>query len=194
MESWQRLYPGMIEWVPGSSSGKVMRVEPATLKVSTGFDEYRPAVANIIPGQRAARIATDAGLDEGTGYCPVDPKSFESKRYRGVYVLGDAAIAGEMPKSGFSANNQAKACARGILAAIAGEPFVPAKLLNICYSFAKADYAFSIVDGFEVRNDTIQLAFSDRRTTPLNAGDEEHRLEAASARSWYANITSDMFG
>jgi sulfide dehydrogenase [flavocytochrome c] flavoprotein chain len=194
MESWQHLYPGMIEWVPGSKSGKVMRVEAASLKVSTGFDDYKAAVANIIPAQRAGKIAIAAGLDEGTGYCSIDPKSFESVRYRGVYVLGDAAIAGEMPKSGFSANNQAKVCGRAILATVAGRAIAPVKLLNVCYSFAKPDYAFSIVDGFEIKNDTIQLNFADRRTTPLNAGDEEHRLEAESARSWYANITSDMFG
>jgi len=194
MEAWNRLYPGMIEWIPGSKSGKVLRVEANTMKVFTGFDDYKAAVANIIPAQRAAKIAVDAGLDEGTGYCAIDPASFESRRHRGVYVLGDAAIAGEMPKSGFSANNQAKACGRAILAAIAAKPFVPAKLLNICYSFAKPDYAFSIVDGFEVKNGTIQLSFSDHRTTPLDAGDEEHRLEAESAHSWYANITADMFG
>jgi sulfide dehydrogenase [flavocytochrome c] flavoprotein chain len=194
MESWQRLYPGMIEWVPGSKSGKVMRVEPATLEVSTGFDDYKPAVANIIPAQRAGRIAIDAGLDEGTGYCAIDPRSFESRRYKGVYVLGDAAIAGEMPKSGFSANNQAKVCGRAILATLGSKPFAPAKLLNVCYSFASPDYAFSIVDGFEIRNDTIGLSFADHRTTPLNAGDAEHRLEADSARSWYTNITADMFG
>jgi sulfide dehydrogenase [flavocytochrome c] flavoprotein subunit len=194
MESWERLYRGMIEWVPGSKSGRVMRVDASALTVSTGFDDYKPAVANIIPAQRAGRIAIDAGLDEGTGYCAIDPRTFESKLHRGVYVIGDAAIAGEMPKSGFSANNQAKVCGRAILAAIAGVPFAPSKLLNICYSFANPDYAFSIVDGFEVKSDNIQLSFTDHRTTPLDAGEAEHRLEAQSARSWYANITADMFG
>ncbi len=193
MEAWDRLYKGMIEWVPGSKSGKVMRVEPATLEVSTGFDDYKASVANIIPAQRAGKIAIDAGLDEGTGYCAIDPSTFESKRHKRVYVLGDAAIAGEMPKSGFSANNQAKACARAILADIGGKPFAPAKLLNICYSFAKPDYAFSIVDGFVVAGDSIRLSFADNRTTPLKAADAEHEGEAYSARSWYANITADMF-
>jgi sulfide dehydrogenase [flavocytochrome c] flavoprotein subunit len=193
MESWDRLYQGMIEWVPGSKSGKVMRVEPSTLKVFTGFDDYKAAVANVIPAQRAGQIAIDAGLDEGTGYCAIDSSTFESKRHKGLYILGDAAIAGEMPKSAFSANNQAKACGRAILADIGGKPFTPAKLLNICYSFAKPDYAFSIVDGFVVTSDTIQLSFADNRTTPLRAADGEHEREAESARSWYANITADMF-
>ena len=192
-QCWARLYPGMIEWVAGSKSGRVVRVDATHLTASTDFDDHKPAVANIIPAQRAGRIAVDAGLDGGVGYCAVDTTTFESKRYPGVYILGDAAIVGAMPKSAFSANVQAKACGRAILAAIAGKPTVPAKLLNICYSFAKADYAFSIIDGFEVKNDTLQQTFTDHRTTPLDASDEEHRLEAEGARSWYANVTSEMF-
>jgi sulfide dehydrogenase [flavocytochrome c] flavoprotein subunit len=194
MEAWARLYPGMIEWIPGSKSGKVMSVNTATMTVSTAFDDYKVAVANIIPAQRAGSIATQAGLDQGTGYCAIDPVTFESRVHKRVYVLGDATIAGEMPKSGFSANCQAKACARAILADIGGREATPAKLLNICYSLADPDYAFSIVDGFAVKDDTLALTFSDNRTTPLGASLDEHKREAQSARSWYANITADMFG
>jgi NADPH-dependent 2,4-dienoyl-CoA reductase/sulfur reductase-like enzyme len=194
MQAWKRFYPGLIEWVPASKSGKVMSVDASTLAVSTGFDDYHPAVANIIPAQRAGAIAVQAGLDQGTGYCAIDPLTFESRVHRRVYVLGDAAIAGEMPKSGFSANNQAKACARAILADLGGRPAVAAKLLNVCYSFAEPDYAFSIVDGFEIRDGSLKLTFEDNRTTPLGASDDEHRREAWSAASWYANITAEMFG
>lgn len=191
--SWDRLYPGMIEWVPGSQSGKLMRVDSATLTLSTGFDDYKPAVANVIPPQRAGKIAVDAGLDDGVGYCPIDPVTFESKRHLGIYIIGDAAIAGAMPKSAFSANVQAKACGRAILAATNGKRPASAKLLNICYSFANPDYAFSIIDGFEAKNDTLEQSFTDRRTTPIDASDDQYRLEALSARSWYASITSEMF-
>jgi NADPH-dependent 2,4-dienoyl-CoA reductase/sulfur reductase-like enzyme len=193
-QAWTRLYPGMIEWIPGSKSGKVMSVDPASKTVATGFDDYKPAVANIIPAQRAGAIAIQAGLDQGTGFCAVNPLTFESTVHKGIYVLGDATLAGEMPKSGFSANNQAKACALAILADIAGRPPVAAKLLNICYSLADPDYAFSIVDSFEVRGDTIGLTFEDHRTTPLESSADEYKAEARSARSWYANITAEMFG
>jgi sulfide dehydrogenase [flavocytochrome c] flavoprotein subunit len=194
MEAWNRLYPGMIEWVPGSKSGKVMSVDTSTLTVSTGFDDYKAAVANIIPAQRAGGIAVRAGLDQGTGYCEIDPVTFESRVHKGIYVLGDATIAGEMPKSGFSANAQAKACGRAILAEIGGKVAAPAKLLNICYSTAEPNYAFSIVDAFALKDGTLRLTFDDNRTTPLGASDDEHRREAQSARSWYANITAEMFG
>jgi sulfide dehydrogenase [flavocytochrome c] flavoprotein chain len=194
MEAWNRLYPGMIEWVPGSKSGKVMSVDTSTLTVSTGFDDYKAAVANIIPAQRAGGIAVRTGLDQGTGYCEIDPVTFESRVHKRIYVLGDATIAGEMPKSGFSANAQAKACGRAILADIGGRAALPVKLLNICYSTAEPDYAFSIVDGFALKDGTLRLTFDDNRTTPLGASDDEHRREAQSARSWYANITAEMFG
>jgi sulfide dehydrogenase [flavocytochrome c] flavoprotein subunit len=193
-EAWNRLYPGMIQWVPAAQSGKVSAVDAKAMKVSTDFDDYKPAVANIIPPQRAGQIAIAAGLDQGTGFCAIDALSFESKAEKGIYVLGDATIAGEMPKSGFSANNQAKACGRAILADIAGMKPVAAKLLNICYSTVEPDYAFSIVDAFEVKGDNIALTFEDNRTTPLKASDDEHKREADSAKSWYANITTEMFG
>ena len=53
-EAWAALYPGLIEWVPLSKGGSVASVDPATLTVKTDFEDYKPAVANIVPPQRAA--------------------------------------------------------------------------------------------------------------------------------------------
>jgi sulfide dehydrogenase [flavocytochrome c] flavoprotein subunit len=63
--AWERLYPGLIEWIPQSQSGQVVRVDSTARTVSTDFDDYKPAVANIIPPQQAAAIARAAGLDDG---------------------------------------------------------------------------------------------------------------------------------
>ncbi|MGC4249955.1 MAG: NAD(P)/FAD-dependent oxidoreductase [Sphingobium sp.] len=194
MEAWNNLYPGMVEWVPGSQSGKVMRVDPATMTVSTGFDDHKAAVANIIPPQRAAEIAIAAGLDQGVGYCAIDPVTFESRAHKGVYVLGDAAIAGAMPKSAFSANVQAKACALAILCDMAGKAPPSPRMLNVCYSLASPDYGFSIAESFDVQGGAIHLMFEDGRTTPLKAAADVHQKEAAYARSWYATITAEIFG
>ena len=193
-EAWAKLYPGMVEWVPGSQSGVVMGVDTATMTVSTSFDDFNPAVANIIPAQRAGQIAIDAGLDEGKGFCPIDPVTFQSTVHNDIYVLGDATIAGAMPKSGFSANNQAKVCGAAILAAIAGKEVAPSKLINVCYSFATPDYAFEIADVFEVKDGSLTLSFEDNRTTPLEASQDVHKREAEYAHSWYENITAEMFG
>lgn len=193
-EAWDNLFPGIVQWIPGSQSGIVMSVDAATMKVSTSFDDYTPAVANIIPAQKAGQIAIDTGLDAGQGFCSIDPATFESTVHKGIYVLGDSTIAGAMPKSGFSANNQAKNCGEAILADIAGKQISPAKLLNICYSFANADYAFEIVDAFAVEGDTINLVFDDNRETPLKASLDVHKQESIYAHSWYDTITKEMFG
>lgn len=193
-EAWERLYPGMVEWIPGSQSGLVMSVDPSTMTVSTSFDDYQPDVANIIPAQRAGEIAISSGLDAGQGYCTVDPVTFESAVHAGIYVLGDASIAGGMPKSGFSANSQAKACGAAILAAIAGTEPVPSKLINVCYSLAEADYGFSISDVFAVTDGALTGVYTDQRTTPLDASMEQHALEAEYTHAWYDTITAEMFG
>src|SRR5262249_15562389 len=65
MEAWEKLYPGMIEWVPRSKSGQVTEVDTRSGQVSTAFDDFTPDVANIIPPQRVGQIAASIGLDEG---------------------------------------------------------------------------------------------------------------------------------
>src|SRR6185436_1734009 len=109
--AWKELYPGMVEWVPLSKGGNVTSVEPATRTLVTDFGRHQAKVANVIPPQKAGRIAEAAGVADRTGWCPIDPVTFESKLVPGVHVIGDAAIAGAMPKSAFAANSQAKTCA-----------------------------------------------------------------------------------
>lgn len=193
-QAWSDLYPGMIERIPGSASGAVLEVDAATRRISTGFDDVTADVANIIPPQSAARILIDAGLDEGLGWCPVEPVGFESRLAKDIYVIGDSALQGDMPKSGFSANVQAKACAASILSRIDGRTVNPTKLINVCYSLAAPDYGFSIADVFMQGPDKITLLETEGRTTALSAGDQVYAAEAAHARSWYHTITSEIFG
>ena len=103
--AWAALYPDLLEWVPLSAGGRVTAVDAG------GADARRPssattraAVANVIPPQRAGRIAQAAGVADRTGWCPIDPVTFESRLQPGIHVIGDAAIAGAMPKSAFAAN------------------------------------------------------------------------------------------
>jgi sulfide dehydrogenase [flavocytochrome c] flavoprotein subunit len=193
-EAWENLYPGMVERVPGSMSGRVRAVDPGTMTVSTDFDDHKTSVANIIPPQKAAEAALAAGLDGGTGWCAVDPLTFESKLAKGVYVIGDSSLAGAMPKSGFSASMQGKVCAAAIMSRIAGIEPVPTKLINVCYSLAAPDYGFSIADVFIQKPDGIELVVKDGRTTALGAAQEVLRREADHARSWYDTLTAELFG
>src|SRR5690606_17148673 len=96
---WRQLYGDMIEWVPLSKDGKVVSVDPAEMTVTTEFGtRHRGDVVNVIPPQWAGKIARDVGLANQTGWCPVDPVTFESTIHKNVHVIGDASIAGAMPK------------------------------------------------------------------------------------------------
>jgi NADPH-dependent 2,4-dienoyl-CoA reductase/sulfur reductase-like enzyme len=192
--AWERLYPGLIEWIPLSQSGRVVRVDPRAGTVSTDFDEYKPAVANIIPPQQAAGIARVAGLDGGKGWCSVRARTFESTVHAGIHLIGDAAIANPMPKSAFSANNQAKTCATAIVALLRGKAVPSPALMNTCYSLVAPDYGISIAAVYRVVDEKIVTVDGSSGVSPLDAPSETRALEAEYAKSWYANITADTFG
>ncbi len=143
-QGWGQHYPGMIEWVPGSQDGKVLAVDPQTRTLYTEFAEHREDVVNVIPPQRAGVIAQKAGLTDETGWCPVDQRTFESTLYEGVHVIGDASIAGAMPKSAYSANSQAKVCAASIVALLDGTPPPDPSYVNTCYSIIAPAHGVSV--------------------------------------------------
>src|SRR5690606_14144319 len=132
---WDRFYGDLIEWVPLSKDGKVVRVDAANLSVETEFGEIHKAdVLNVIPPQKAGAIAEIAGVTNESGWVPVKALTFESELVSDIYVVGDATIASPMPKSGFSANAQAKVAAAAIVSSLAGNPPAIASFANTCYS------------------------------------------------------------
>ena len=141
--AWKALYPNL-EWVSLSTGGKVTSVDVGAMTLVTDFARYKADVANVIPPQKAARIAEIAGAADRTGWCPIDPVTFESKLQPNIHVVGDASIAGAMPKSAFSANAQAKVCAAAVAKLVAGGKPDDPKLINTCYSLVAPDYGISV--------------------------------------------------
>lgn len=194
-EGWEQLYPGMIEWVGVSDGGNVARVDPSAMTVHTDFDEHKAAVANIIPPQRANRVVDSAGLTGGGDWCPVQQATFESTVVPGIHVLGDASIAGAMPKSGFSANSQAKVCAYAIAALQSGDAPPSPSYINTCYSLLSADYGISVAAVYRLSDEgTIVKVEGSGGVSPTGASAEFRRQEAEFANGWYASITSEMYG
>src|ERR1700756_5046220 len=150
--AWSELYPGLLEWVPLSKGGKVISVEAATRTLVTDFGKHQAKVANVIPPQKAGRIADAAGVTDRTGWCPIDPVTFESKLQPRIHVIGDAAIAGAMPKSAFAANSQAKVCAAGVALMLSGGTPSTPKLINTCYSLVAPDYGISVAGVYQPTN------------------------------------------
>src|SRR5207248_8150103 len=126
-------------WVSLSNGGKVVSVDAKTRTLVTDFATYKADVANVIPPQQASGIAQLAGVADGTGWCPIDPITFESRLQPNIHVIGDAAIAGAMPKSAFAANSQAKTCAAAVARLLTGATPSAPKLINTCYSLVAPD-------------------------------------------------------
>ena len=154
-EGWENLYANMIEWRSAEFGGKVISVDPKNKIVKTEDEEVIADVLNYIPDQKAGKLAFDSGLTQGD-WCPINTKTFESKLVKDIYVIGDAAVAAPMPKSGFSANSQGKIVALQISRSLKDMPNVnPPKLANTCYSLVSPTYAISIAAVYEAQEDKI---------------------------------------
>jgi sulfide dehydrogenase [flavocytochrome c] flavoprotein subunit len=192
--AWKELYPDHLEWVSLSAGGKVTSVEPASKTVVTDFSRHRAAVANIIPPQKAARIAETAQVTDRTGWCPVDPVTFESKQQPNIHVIGDAAIMGAMPKSAFAANAQAKVCAAAVAKLLAGQTPDEPRLINTCYSLVAPDYGISIAGVYQPKNGVLTDIEGAGGVSPLDAPRSTRAMEANYANGWFKTITEEVFG
>ena len=135
-QGWQDLYGDTIRWQSASNDGRVIRVEPANMRVHTDFDAtLSRMLANIIPPQQAETFTHRAGVTAAITDCPVESVSFESDRQPNIHVIGDAAIAAPMPKSAFAANAQAKGLCNRPRAPVSSIRPEPTVLANTCYSY-----------------------------------------------------------
>lgn len=192
--AWNELYPDLIEWVPLSKGGKVTSVDVPAMTLATDFAQYKAAVANVIPPQKAGRIAELAGVADRTGWCPIDPATFESRLQQNIHVIGDASIAGAMPKSAFAANAQAKVCAAAVAKLLHGEMPPTPKLINTCYSLVAPDYGISIAGVYQPANGQLTEIAGSGGVSPLDAPPSFRSLEASFADGWFKTITSEAFG
>lgn len=192
-QAWKKLYGDMIERVALSQGGRVTSVDAATKTIVTEFGNYTPDVANVIPPQRAGHIAEIAGAADATGWCPIDPATFESKLAPNVHVIGDACLGGGIPKSASAASAQGKACAAAIVNLFAGRAPEAPRLTGVCYNIVAPGYGFSLAGNYQPRGD-IFAEVEGGATSPVDAPRELRAREAAEAERWFQTITADTFG
>ncbi|MDB5650450.1 MAG: cytochrome [Hyphomicrobiales bacterium] len=191
---WKELYGDMVEWVGLSAGGKVTEIQPDSKTFVTEFGSHRADVGNVIPPQRAGRIAVDSGIADQTGWCPIDPVTFEARAQTGIHVIGDAAIAGGMPKSAFAANAQAKACAQAIVLLLRGQVAPEPKLINTCYSLVAPDYGISVAGVYAPAKGLLTDVPGAGGVSPAKAPSSVRAAEATYADAWFKTITSEVFG
>lgn len=183
-----------LSWIRGNDGGAPVSVDPAAMTVTTkGAGTIKADVINIIPPMRAGSIAREMGLTDKSGFCPINRRTFESTVFKDVYVLGDSSIADAMPKSAFSANTQAKVCARAIVETIAGREIPEPAWSNTCYALAGDEWGIFVADTFRIVDGKIARTNTRARYQFFTASDAERRMAARYLRSWMRTITADSF-
>lgn len=191
-EGWEAHYPGMVEWYGPDVHGGVKSVDAAAGTVETDLDVFEGALLNIIPSQRAGAIAVDAGVTNEAGWVPIDENSMRSKVDDSIFVLGDASVAGDMPKSAFSANSQAKVAAINIRADLTDARAFPARYSNTCWSLIETNDGVKVGAQYEPKDGKIAAV----ETFISQPGEDADLRKATYEESvgWYAGIIEDVFG
>ncbi|WP_444464206.1 FCSD flavin-binding domain-containing protein [Rhodobacter capsulatus] len=191
-EGWARHYDGMIDWIGPDFGGGAVEVRPETMELVIDGEVQKVDACNVIPGQIAGKIAALAGVTDDKGWAPVDPFSMRSKTDANVWVLGDASAQGDMPKSAFSANSQAKVAAMAIRGELLGSRVFPAKYTNTCWSLIETDDGVKVGASYEPTAEKIASVESFISATGEDAALRKATFEES--LGWYAGITADIFG
>lgn len=193
-EAFQRHYKDIIEMNLSNDIDDfgVSRFDLKAREIVTKSNKVvKFAVANVIPQQRAGEIAVKAGVTSGD-WVPVDPATMQAKANAAIYVLGDATVAAEMPKSAFSANSQAKVAVNQILGdLVPGKQKFPARYRNTCWSLVAPDDCIKVGANY---------AAADGKFGPsgsfVSQKGEDAKLRKqnfAESVDWYDGIIADMF-
>lgn len=182
-------YAGLLEYRPNAElkevAGNVAKLE---------FEDVKADVLNVVPPQRAADIAKNAGLiTVNNRWVGVDWLTMESTAVPGVHVLGDATFSAPlMPKSGHMANQHAKVAAAAVIQRLKGEPVnATPVVMNTCYSFVTGREVIHVASVHQY--DAAEKTF---KTVPGSGGVSAaaSQAEGRYALAWADNIWHDMLG
>ncbi|WP_121630854.1 NAD(P)/FAD-dependent oxidoreductase [Tropicibacter alexandrii] len=190
-EGWNKHYSGMITRIGPDFGGENVSVNAATMEVDVDGEVIKADVCNVIPVQKAGHICEAAGLTEGN-WAPVDGHTMVSRMDENIHILGDATNQGDMPKSGFSANSQAKVAAMAVRGALTGSRVFPAKFSNTCWSLIDTDDGVKVGASYEATDEKI--AKTDGFVSQTGEDAALRKATYEESIGWYEGITSDMFG
>ena len=186
-----RHYGGMVERVGPDFGAANTSVDPAAMTVDIDGEVTKVDVCNVIPAQKAGRICETAGITDGN-WVPVNPHTMQARADENIHVLGDASAQGDMPKSGFSANSQAKVAVMAVRGALTDSRVFPAKYSNTCWSLLGTDDGVKVGAAYEATDEKIASVESFISQTGEDAALRKQTYEES--LGWYAGITADMFG
>lgn len=184
--TWADMYPGLVDYRPNNA---LIEIDVATRNVKTEFETVKADVLNVIPPQRAGKLAQGlsmANIDRR--WCEVDFLTYESRVVPGVHIIGDA-VAAALPKSAHMATSQAKVCASAIVSLMAGEAPDPQPVFaNTCYSFVSDTMAMHVANVYRF-DASKQIMVSAEGG---GVSDRPSEQEGSYAQWWARNIWSDV--
>ena len=182
---FNELYTGIVDYRPNNT---IIDVNLKAKTVKTEFDSVYADVLNIIPSQRAGKVAQMAKLNNiDKRWCEVDFLSYESKLAPNVHVIGDA-VSAALPKSAHMATNQAKVCASAIVQLMAGlAPDAMPVFANTCYSYVTDKAAIHVANVY--RYDAVKKIMVSAEGGGVSASPSEQ--EGLYAKAWAQNIWAD---
>lgn len=180
----------LIEWVPGNKGGKVIRIDAQQKTAYGEVDVFNADVLNVIPPQQAGLLVRSLELTDDTGFCPVQPTTFESTLVPKVHVVGDAAKADPMPKSAHAANAEGKVCAAALVSLLRGETPPDPHWVNTCYSLVDPSYGISVVGLYKIKDNAI---YAIGGSGGISGEKISRTWEATYAENWYKQILQDSF-
>ncbi len=190
-EGWQNHYAGMIDRIGPDFGATNVSVNADEMTVNIDGEVTKVDACNVIPAMKAGRICELAGITEGN-WAPVSGHTMQSRIDGNIHVLGDATNQGDMPKSGFSANSQAKVAAMAVRGALTGSNVFPARFSNTCWSLIDTDDGIKVGASYEATDEKISKVDGFVSQTGEDAALRKATYEESVG--WYAGITADMFG
>ena len=183
---WTETYAGMIDYRPNSS---LVDVNVKRRSITTEFEVLDADVLNVIPPQRAGKVAQVAGVaNVDKRWCEVDFLSYESKLIPNIHIIGDS-VSAALPKSAHMATSQARICANAIISLLNQvQPDPEPVFANTCYSFINDKMAMHVANVY--RYDAVK-----KMMIPAQGGgvsDFPSELEGDYAQAWAKNIWSDV--
>lgn len=187
-KAWNERYKGFIEYRPHSG---LLDVNVAAMSLKLEVEDIKADVLNVIPAQKAGKIATDLKLNNANNrFCNVDFLTYESTAAKNIHIIGDSIQAAPgMPKSGSMANQQAKVCAAAVVALITGQPVNDQPMvLNTCYSFVDAKEVVHVtsVHRYDAAKKTMVTVEGSGGLSPAPTA-----LEGEYAWAWAKSIWAD---
>ncbi len=190
-EGWGKHYGGMIDRIDPDFGGANIEVRPDTMEVVIDGEVEKVDVCNVIPAQKAGRIVEIAGVIDGN-WAPVHAADMRSKLDDNIYVLGDSSAQGDMPKSGFSANSQAKVCAMAVRGSLTGSAIFPARFSNTCWSLIDTNDGIKVGASYEATD--AKIAKTSGFVSQTGEDDALRQQTYEESVGWYAGISADIFG